>query len=213
MISIKKFTFNPLQENTYILYDETGDCLIVDAGCYFQNEREELSRFISENKLKPVKLVNTHAHFDHILGTTFCRVKYRIPFFMHREDEFLIDRAVAQGDMFGVPFEPVDRPDGWINEGEQIRFGTSSLEVLHVPGHAPGSLVFYCPEQHFLIAGDVLFCGSIGRTDLPKGNYEQLIANIKSKLLVLPEETLVYCGHGPETTIGEEKANNPFLTD
>ena len=212
MINIKKFTFNPLQENTYILYDETGDCIIVDAGCYFSYEKEELTRFIREKNLRPVKLVNTHCHFDHILGITFCRTKYRVPFFAHQDDEFLIERAVDQGDVFGVPMEPVDQPDGWISEGDRISFGNSSMEALHVPGHAPGSLVFYNQEQGFILAGDVLFQGSVGRTDLPRGSYEQLIGNIKNKLLVLPDETVVYCGHGPETTIGAEKATNPFLS-
>lgn len=212
MINVKKFTFNPLQENTYILYDETGDCIIVDAGCYFSNEKEELTRFITDTKLRPVKLVNTHCHFDHILGINFCRTKYGIPFFAHQDDEFLIERAVVQGDVFGVPMEPVDSPDGRISEGDLLSFGNSSLEVLHVPGHAPGSLVFYVREQGFILAGDVLFRGSVGRTDLAKGNYEQLIGHIKNKLLILPDETVVYCGHGPETTIGLEKMTNPFLT-
>lgn len=211
MINVKKFTFNPLQENTYILYDETSDCVIIDAGCYFNYEQEELTRFIREMKLRPVKLVNTHCHFDHILGITFCRLTYRIPFLAHKDDEFLIGRAVVQGDVFGVPMEPVDLPDEWIGEGERLSFGNSSMEILHVPGHAPGSLVFYDPIQGFILAGDVLFRGSIGRTDLPKGNLEQLISHIKGKLLILPDETIVYCGHGPETTIGAEKRTNPFL--
>jgi len=211
MINVKKFTFNPLQENTYILYDETSDCVIIDAGCYFNYEQEELTRFIREMKLCPVKLVNTHCHFDHILGITFCRLTYRIPFLAHKDDEFLIERAVVQGDVFGVPMEPVDLPDEWIGEGERLSFGNSSMEILHVPGHAPGSLVFYDPIQEFILAGDVLFRGSIGRTDLPKGNLEQLISHIKDKLLILPDETIVYCGHGPETTIGAEKRTNPFL--
>ncbi len=211
MINVKKFTFNPLQENTYILYDETSDCVIIDAGCYFNYEQEELTRFIREMKLCPVKLVNTHCHFDHILGITFCRLTYRIPFLAHKDDEFLIERAVVQGDVFGVPMEPVDLPDEWIGEGERLSFGNSSMEILHVPGHAPGSLVFYDPIQDFILAGDVLFRGSIGRTDLPKGNLEQLISHIKDKLLILPDETIVYCGHGPETTIGAEKRTNPFL--
>jgi hydroxyacylglutathione hydrolase len=211
MINVKKFTFNPLQENTYILYDETSDCVIIDAGCYFNYEQEELTRFIREMKLRPVKLVNTHCHFDHILGITFCRLIYKIPFLAHKDDEFLIGRAVVQGDVFGVPMEPVDLPDEWIGEGERFSFGNSSMEILHVPGHAPGSLVFYDPIQGFILAGDVLFRGSIGRTDLPKGNFEQLISHIKGKLLILPDETIVYCGHGPETTIGAEKRTNPFL--
>jgi len=213
MISIKKFTFNPLQENTYVLYDETGDCIIIDAGCYFSYEKEELVSFIEESGLNPVKLVNTHCHFDHILGITFCRTKYKVPFYMHQDDEFLIERAAEQGDVFGVPLEPVGPPDGLISEGEQVRFGNSWLETIHVPGHAPGSLVFYHPGQKFMLAGDVLFNGSIGRTDLPRGNYGQLIRNIRAKLLILPEDTVVYCGHGPETSIGAEKKSNPFLTE
>jgi glyoxylase-like metal-dependent hydrolase (beta-lactamase superfamily II) len=124
----------------------------------------------------------------------------------------MITHAVTQGEVFGVPFDPVDPPDGWISEGEPVCFGNSRMETIHVPGHAPGSLVFYHPEQKFLLAGDVLFRGSIGRTDLPKGNYEQLIGHIHQKLLVLPGDTVVYCGHGPETTIGAEKERNPFLS-
>ena len=211
MIQIKKFTFNPLQENTYVLSDETGDCIIIDAGCYFDYEREELTGFIEKEKLNPVFLANTHCHFDHILGISYCRSHYHIPFFVHEEDAFLVKQAVAQGDLFGVPLDPVDPPDRFLKEGESLDFGNSSLAILHVPGHAPGSLVFYHSEQKFLLAGDALFYGSIGRTDLPKGNYAQLVDNIKRKLLVLPGDTIVYSGHGPETSIGFEKESNPYL--
>lgn len=212
MIQVKKFTFNPVQENTYVLYDETGECIIVDAGCYFDYEQEELTGFIASKKLKPVKLVNTHCHFDHIFGISFCRAQYNIPFLAHAEDLFLVEGIVASADRFGIPAEPVDAPDEFIEEGDVIEFGNSKLELIHVPGHAPGSLVIYCKEQNFLLAGDVLFYGSIGRTDLPRGNFEQLVSNIHSKLFVLPDETLVYSGHGPETSIGFEKKSNPFLT-
>ncbi len=213
MISIKKFTFNPVQENTFVLYDETKECIIVDAGCYFDNEKNELDDFISSNGLKPVKLVNTHCHFDHVLGVSYCRSKYNIPFLAHKDDAFLVELAVESGDRFGVPVEPIDQPDDFIEEGQMLEFGESSLEMIHVPGHAPGSIVFHHAEQKFIIAGDVLFYGSIGRTDLPQGSFEQLTSNIKNKLLILPEETIVYCGHGPETSIGFEKNNNPFLMD
>ncbi len=213
MIYIQKFTFNPIQENTYVLYDETGECVIVDAGCYFENEKDELTRFIEEKNLKPVKLVNTHCHFDHVLGVSFCRSRYNIPFLAHKNDAAMIDDAVAHGDAFGVPVEPIELPDEYLDEGDVVKFGNSELELFHVPGHAPGSLVIHQPEQKFLLAGDVLFYGSIGRTDLPGGSYEQLITNIKKKLLVLPEETIVYSGHGPETNIGFEKKSNPFLMD
>lgn len=213
MIQIEKFTFNPIQENTFVLYDESKECIIVDAGCYFDNEKNELDTFIASKGLKPIMLVNTHCHFDHMLGVTHCRSKYNIPFLAHKADLFLIDRAVESGDMFGVPIEPIDAPDKFLEEGDQVKFGNSSIELIHVPGHAPGSLVLHSPEQNFIIAGDVLFYGSIGRTDLPQGNFEQLISNIKNKLFILPEETTVYCGHGPETSIGFEKQSNPFLMD
>ncbi len=212
MIQVKKFTFNPVQENTYVLYDETGECIIVDAGCYFDYEQKELSDFIEEKQLTPVKLVNTHCHLDHIFGITYCRTKYEIPFLAHQEELFLVEGFVGHGERWGIPVEPVDGPDEFIDENDVIEFGNSKLRLIHVPGHAPGHLVLYSPEQSFLLAGDVLFYGSIGRADLPKGNYEQLISNIQQKLLVLPDDTLVYSGHGPETSIGFERKSNPFLT-
>lgn len=205
-------TFNPVQENTYVLYDETGECIVVDAGCYFDYEQKELDDFIAANGLTPVKLVNTHCHFDHLFGVTYCRTKYRIPFAANAGDQFLVEGIVASADRFGIPAEPVDAPDELIGEGDVVTFGNSRLELIHVPGHSPGSLVLYCREQNFLLSGDVLFYGSIGRTDLPRGSYDELTTNIRQKLLTLPDETVVYCGHGPETNIGFEKKNNPFLT-
>jgi len=212
MISIKKFTFNQVQENTFIAYDETGECVIVDAGCYFPNERQELDAFISKQQLKPVRLINTHCHFDHIMGVTHCRTKYKIDFEAHESEVPLIEQAAEHGDLYGIPMEPVDAPDSFFQEGDEITFGNSLLQVIEAPGHSPGGVVFYNPDQKILIAGDVLFYGSIGRTDLPGGSFERLVKNIKTKLMTLPEETVVYCGHGPETTIGFEKKNNPFLT-
>ena len=211
-MQIKKFTFNPVQENTFVLFDETNECVIIDAGCYFENERKELDQYLAEKKLKPVRLINTHCHFDHIMGITHCRIKYKVPFEIHPDEEILVEHVVDHGDRFGIPMEPVDAPDAYFKEGDRITFGNSYLEVIEAPGHSPGGVVFYNPEQKILIAGDVLFYGSIGRTDLPGGSYEQLTGNIKTKLLTLPEETVVYCGHGPETTIGFEKKNNPFLS-
>jgi len=213
MIEVKKFTFNPIQENTFLLFDETGECIIIDAGCYFDDEKEELDGFIKEKKLKPVLLVNTHCHFDHMLGVNYCRSKYQIKFLIPKGEESLLKWAVGQGDLFGVPTEPIDKPDEEIGDGGEIKFGNSILKVISAEGHSPGGLVFYNDEQKILIAGDVLFYGSIGRADLPGGNFEQLTNNIKQKLLVLPPETKVYCGHGPETTISFEKENNPFLMD
>lgn len=212
MIQIKKFTFNPVQENSFVVYDESGECAIIDAGCYFDYERKELDDFIAAKKLKPVKLINTHCHFDHIMGITHCRIKYKIPFEIHPDEKPLIEQAESHGDLFGIPMEPVDAPDAYFQEGDRISFGNSYLDVIAAPGHSPGGVVFYNSNQKILFAGDVLFYGSIGRTDLPGGSFEQLIDNIKTKLLVLPEETIVYSGHGPETSIGFEKNKNPFLT-
>ncbi len=212
MIQLKKFTFNPVQENTFVLFDETGECIIIDAGCYFENERLELDRFIAEKQLKPVRLINTHCHFDHIMGITHCRTKYHLKFEIHPDEISLVEEASSHGDLFGIPVEPIDAPDSFFQEGDQITFGNSFLQVIAAPGHSPGGVVFYNPEQKILVAGDVLFYGSIGRTDLPGGSFELLVGNIKTKLLTLPEDTTVYCGHGPETTIGFEKKNNPFLS-
>ena len=212
MISVKKFTFNPVQENTYVVYDESGECVIIDAGCNDDNERNELDNFIAAKKLKPVRLINTHCHFDHIMGITHCRTKYHLQFEIHPDELPLVEQAVEHGDLFGIPMEPVDAPDSFFNEGDQLTFGNSYLQVIAAPGHSPGGVVFYNPEQKILLAGDVLFYGSIGRTDLPGGSFEQLVNNIKTKILTLPEDTIVYSGHGTETTIGFEKKNNPFLT-
>jgi len=211
MIQILKFTFNPVQENTFVVYDETRECVIIDAGCYFENERHELDHFIAEKHLKPVRLINTHCHFDHIMGVTHCRAKYHLQFEIHADEAPLVEQAVEHGDMFSIPVESIDAADAFFKEGDQINFGNSYLQVIEAPGHSPGGVVFYNPEQKILIAGDVLFYGSIGRTDLPGGSFDQLIGNIKTKLLTLPEDTIVYCGHGQETTIGFEKENNPYL--
>lgn len=213
MIEIKKITFNPIQENTYVVFDHTGECVIIDAGCYFEEEQQELDAFLQEKNLRPVMLINTHCHFDHMLGVNYCRYRYKIPFFIPEGELSLLDWIVGQGDMFGIPTEPIDPPDGTIKDGDTIRFGESVLNVISAVGHSPGGLVFHQPEQKWLIAGDVLFYGSIGRTDLPGGSFDQLVTNIRTKLLVLPAETKVFCGHGPETTIGFEKESNPFLTD
>ncbi len=211
MIKVEKYIVNPLQENTWLLYDETRECIIIDAGFHYKDEKEEILSVIAENSLKPVKLVNTHCHFDHMLGIEFMRNHYNLPFFVHKDDLFLVERAVAQGEMFGFSMKPVLPPDGFISGGETLKFGNSELSIIHVPGHSPGHVVFYAKHEKFLVAGDVLFYGSIGRTDLPGGDYNTLINAIRSELFILPDDTVVYCGHGPETTISFEKTNNPFL--
>ncbi|RIJ46845.1 MBL fold metallo-hydrolase [Maribellus luteus] len=212
MITIQKFVVNPLGENSYILSDETGECVFVDPGFYYTEEKEEVKEYIAANKLKPVMIANTHCHFDHILGVEFVREQYGIPFYAHAEDAFLVERSVSQAQMFGFDMQEVKPMDGWLHEGETLKFGNTKMKILHVPGHSPGHVVFYSEEENILVVGDVLFYGSIGRTDLPGGNYDTLISGIKTKLLTLPEDVKVYSGHGPETSVGVEKWSNPFLT-
>ncbi|MEN8118351.1 MAG: MBL fold metallo-hydrolase [Bacteroidota bacterium] len=212
MIKIEKFVVNPLGENSFVLSDETGECIFVDPGFYYEEEFEEIRSYISENKLNPVKIVNTHCHFDHIMGVEFIRDEYKIPLCAHAADAFWVEKAIDQGRMFGFEMQPVAPIDQFINENETLRFGNSEMEIISVPGHSPGHLVFYSKENEMLIAGDVMFYGSIGRTDLPGGNHNDLISNIKNKLFTLPDNTKVFCGHGPETTLGFEKKSNPFLT-
>lgn len=212
MIKVEKFVVNQLGENSFILSDETGECIFIDPGFYFDEEHQEVKDYISANKLTPVKITNTHCHFDHIMGVEFVRNHYKIPFQAHKEDAFWVENASEQALRFGLEVNKVSPIDDFLVEKEFVEFGNSKLEIIHVPGHAPGHVVFYSKDDKLLIAGDVLFYGSIGRTDLPGGNYETLISNIKNKLFVLPDDTKVYCGHGPETTLGFEKTTNPFLT-
>jgi len=205
------FVFNPVQENTYIIWDETSECAIIDAGCFNQREFEELDGFIKSKNLKPVKLINTHGHFDHIFGIEQCRKTYNLNWEAHYGDNFWVEGAKEKAAMFGIPIQPVSLPEVELNHGDEIRFGNSSLKVLHVPGHSPGSVCFYEEKSKILITGDVLFNGSIGRTDLPGGDFDTLINGIKSKLLVLPDDVDVFPGHGSATTISDEKARNPYL--
>lgn len=212
MIYVEKFVVNPLRENSYLLYDDTGGCIIVDAGFYYDEELEELDEYLQSKSLKPLRLVNTHCHFDHLMGIERLREKYNLEFVCHPEDVFLIERSVLQAELFGFSMKKTGPPDGFLEEGQQVAFGNSSLEVIHVPGHSPGHVVLYSALDGFLMAGDVLFYGSIGRTDLPGGDFDTLVTGIQKKLLVLPPDTKVYSGHGPETTIGFESMHNPFLS-
>jgi glyoxylase-like metal-dependent hydrolase (beta-lactamase superfamily II) len=206
------FAFNPIQENTFVVYDEqSGECAIVDPGCINDNEFEILKGFISANDLKPVKLVNTHCHFDHILGVERCRAEWNLKWEAHPADAFLVSNAQVQAAMFGVSIAPIQAADTALADGAEIKVGNAVLKAIHVPGHSPGSICLFHNESKTLLAGDVLFRGSIGRTDLPQGDYDTLINGIKEKLFVLPNDVKVYPGHGPSTSIGFEKANNPFL--
>lgn len=212
MIKVEKFVVNPLGENSFILSDETGECVFIDPGFYYKEEHEEIKGHVFANDLKPVKIVNTHCHFDHIMGVEFVRNEYNIPFQAHKEDAFWVDIATEQSQRFGIEMNSVSPVNDFLTENVPVKFGKSELEIIHVPGHAPGHVVFYSKEDNFIIAGDVLFYGSIGRTDLPGGDHETLISNIKTKLFALPDDVKVYCGHGPETSLGFEKTTNPFLT-
>ena len=212
MIKIQSFTFNGFQENTYVLFDESKKCIIIDPGCYEQNEKLELERFIVDNELEPVKLINTHCHIDHVLGNRFVAEKWSLDLEMHELDLPTLRSVKDYCQLYGFHnYEESPEPSTFLKEGDKIHFGNSSLDVLFAPGHAPGHIALYSKEQHFVIGGDVLFQMSIGRTDLPGGDYDTLINSIKDKLLPLDEQKKVYCGHGPSTTIGFEKANNPFL--
>lgn len=211
MIKIKHFTFNPFQENTYVL-SSNGECLIVDPGCSNAAEFAELEAYISDNGLKPVEVLNTHCHIDHILGNArSCEhfgVELRIP---KGELEWL-QNGVRTAQMYGINYNPSPEPSGWLEEGQDVLLGDQALEVIAVPGHSPAHVVLLDREQGQLLGGDVLFLESIGRTDLPGGDHNTLLRNIREKLFVLDDEVVVHPGHGPSTTIGHEKRHNPFLT-
>jgi hydroxyacylglutathione hydrolase len=210
MITIHTFTFNPFYENTYILSDESNECVIIDPGCHISEEEQELEQYIVSNKLKPVKLLNTHCHIDHVFGNSFVAGKWNLELEMHRDDLVVLQSFPQVCQMYGFPSGPQPEPGKFLEEGGQVHFGNSTLDILFTPGHSPGSICFFNEKEKFAIAGDVLFQGSIGRSDLPGGNYETLIKSIREKLFRLPADLKVYPGHGPSTTIGFEKKNNPF---
>ncbi|WP_207533535.1 MBL fold metallo-hydrolase [Desertivirga arenae] len=211
MIEVHSFTCNPYQENTYILFDETKECVIIDPGMYTGAEQNEVVRFITNKGLKPVRLLNTHCHIDHVLGNKFIFDTYTLKPEFHRGELPLLTAVPSYAPAQGFNYEISPLPDNFLPETGSITFGNSVLDLIYAPGHSPSHLCFYSKTGKFLIGGDVLFHGSIGRTDLPGGNYTQLIKNIREKLFVLPEDVTVYPGHGSETSIGFEKQHNPFL--
>ncbi|HWB24283.1 MAG TPA: MBL fold metallo-hydrolase [Chitinophagaceae bacterium] len=211
MIEVEYFTFNPLQENTLLLSNEKGDALIIDPGCYFTAEEETLKNHIDKRGLTPVQLLNTHCHLDHVFGNKWVAKTYNLELYLHPYEEKMLEWAPQSGEMWGLSFVNYRGPLHFLIPGNKIQLGDDELLILFTPGHSPGSVSFYCKEQNFVIGGDVLFRDSIGRSDLPGGNHAQLLASIREQLFVLPDETVVYPGHGPVTTIGYEKANNPFL--
>jgi hydroxyacylglutathione hydrolase len=211
MITIRHFVFNELEVNAFVLLDETGECIIVDPGCNTPEQCSMLSDFISAGSLKPVYVVNTHGHFDHIFGNAWVKDTYQCPLLIHEDDVHQLEYADKYGGIFGFSVGKTPMPDGLLQEGKDVCFGNSRLEIIHVPGHSPGSIALYSAKDNFLICGDILFRGSIGRTDLPGGDHDLLIQGICSKLLCLPKDTVVWPGHGPKTTIGHEYDTNPFF--
>jgi hydroxyacylglutathione hydrolase len=219
MLAVKSFTFSPVQENTYVLYNEKGSCCIIDPGCYFPKERDELKTGITETGLTPVLLLNTHCHLDHVFGNKFVHDTWGLPLHLHEKEKPVLDFAPQAGTMWQLPFDNYEGPLVYLKEGNLLTLPSSingegkgdELEIRFVPGHSPGSVAFYNKAGGFIIGGDVLFNGSIGRTDLPGGDYDTLVNSIHTQFFTLPDETKVYSGHGPVTTIGYEKRNNPFV--
>lgn len=210
MIEIKDFVFNPFMENTYVVYDDSGEAVVIDPGCYEKEEQAELSEFIESKNLKVVKLLNTHCHIDHVLGNQYIKDKYGVGLYIHPKDEETLKSVKVYAPAYGFAQYHEAEADGFIEEGDTIQFGHSVFEVIFVPGHAPGHVAFVNKAQRICMGGDVLFDGSIGRTDLPGGNFEVLIKSIHEKMFALDDGTTVYCGHGGPTTIGKEKVSNPF---
>ncbi len=211
MLTIKKFTFNPVAENTYILYNEAKDAIIIDAGFYFDEEKQKMQDFVNINGLSLVQLLNTHAHLDHVFGNKWIYENYGLELFLHPNEEQVLQFAPQSAQIWGMPFENYEGPFHFLENNDVVKLGEDELEVLLAPGHSPGSICFYCKKQKFLIGGDVLFRESIGRTDLPGGNHAALVESIQNQLFVLPDDVTVYPGHGETTTIGHEKMHNPFL--
>ncbi|MGC5743039.1 MBL fold metallo-hydrolase [Chryseobacterium sp. NFX27] len=211
MLQIQGFVFNFASENTYILYNENKNAWLIDPGNMNEQETKAIESFISENGLKIDKILLTHAHIDHVLGLQWAFDIFKVPVHMHQEDQEVLDMLQASGIRFGFSVESVKADIKYINEGEVLELDGEKLKIYHVPGHSPGSVVYHNEEQKFMISGDVLFEGSIGRTDLYKGNYDQLIDGITNKLFILDDETKVFSGHGNPTTIGFEKQYNPFF--
>ncbi len=212
MLKLHQLTYSMWQENTYLLEAENGDCIIMDPGCLSEDEKQHFATYIKENNLNPVRLINTHLHLDHVFGCRFVAETYNLQLEAHPDDEFWVEQTVNFSRQMGVVLD--QNPPSvskYIHDGDEIEFGGSVIKSIHIPGHSPGDLVFYLEKEGIAIVGDVLFKNSVGRADLPGGDFETLIRGIKSKLLVLPDDVRVFAGHGPSTTIGKEKINNIYL--
>ena len=211
-MTIKRFEVNALSENCYVVSDETKECVIIDCGCSDEYEWADIKKYLATTDLQVKHLLNTHLHLDHIFGNPFMLKEFGLKAEANQADEFWIEEAPKQSRMFGFHLQVAPVPLGnYLHDGDVISFGNCKLEAIHVPGHSPGSLVYYCQNENCIFSGDVLFQGSIGRADLAGGNFDELIEHICSRLFVLPNDTVVYPGHGAPTTIGTEKAENPFF--
>lgn len=211
-MKIKSFEFNMFPENTYVVWDDTSEAAIIDPGCYYKEEKAALRDFITDEHLIVKHLLNTHLHPDHVFGNHFVEQTFGVKAECHEAELRWVDEAKKLSRAWNIPLEdPIEAPTHFLYDGDVVRFGHTELKVIHVPGHSPGSIVFYCAEEHCMFAGDVLFQGSIGRTDLAGGNFDMLYSSICSRLFILPDDTLVYTGHGAPTTIGAEKKENPFF--
>ncbi len=211
MLTIKTFTFNPFQENTYLLFNEKNEGILIDPGCYEPYEQDELKQFISTNNIELKLLLNTHCHVDHVLGNAFIEQEFGLITRMHELELPIFKAVTSYASNYGFVYKEAAYSEELLLDFEIIQFGDDQLEVLFCPGHSPGSVCFYSAKQNFLIAGDVLFYRSIGRTDLPGGDFNTLMRSINNRLLNLPGETIVMPGHGPQTTIESEKLYNPFI--
>lgn len=210
MLEVTRFVFNPFQENTYLLHDETLACVVVDPGCYEKEEEQELVQYIDAQQLNVVMILNTHCHIDHVLGNAFAKDHYKVPLYIPKLEEPYLRAVSSYASNYGFYQYRETNPDGFLTEHQEIAFGNQKIKVIFTPGHAPGHVAFYHAESRKLLGGDVLFYNSIGRTDLPGGNGATLIESIHNKLFTLPDDVIVYPGHGQETTIGFEKRTNPF---
>jgi len=210
MLSIQTFTFNAFSENTYVVSDETLAAVVIDPGCYTRDEQLELSSFIEARNLKIELILNTHCHIDHVLGNDFVKDKYNVPLLLHKIEEAPLRAVKNYAPVYGFEGYREAEPDRFVDVADLISFGNTRWKILFLPGHSPGHIGFYDDREKIIFSGDVLFAGSIGRTDLPGGNFEILIKSIHQQLFTLPDQVVVYPGHGPTTTVGEEKIANPF---
>ena len=213
MIDIRTFQCNMLQENCYVVSDESREAVIIDCGAFFDEEKQAIASYIDSKQLTPVHLLCTHGHFDHNFGAAFVNERYGLKPELHADDEFLYNASCQQAcEMLGANISFDMPPVGhYLTDGEIISFGSHNLKVLHTPGHSPGGIIFYCEEEKVVFTGDTLFRMSVGRTDLHRGSWGDLMNSLETVVAQLPADTKVYCGHGPQTTIGDELRWNPFL--